>query len=231
MLKKNDFIELEFTGKVKDGEIFDTNVKDKAKELNLELDAKPFILCIGQNMILPPLDKDLEGKEIGKHYSIEIKAKEACGLRDKNLVKTIPLRVFLEQKINPYPGLVLNMDGMIVRIAAVSGGRVIADFNNPLAGKDVVYDFKILKKIETLDEKIKAIMSFLLRKEFEFKVEGNKLTIEASEPEQKYISLFKDKFKEMLDLDLDFKLHEHKKEKEEKAEKKEEKKASKDEKA
>jgi len=33
-LKKGDFIEIEFTGKLKDGEIFDSNIKEDLKKLH-----------------------------------------------------------------------------------------------------------------------------------------------------------------------------------------------------
>jgi FKBP-type peptidyl-prolyl cis-trans isomerase 2 len=157
----------------------------------------------------------LIGKKPGESFSLDLKPKEAFGERDRKLLRTIPIKVFLEQKINPYPGLVLNMDGMIVRIAAVSGGRVTADFNNPLAGKELVYELHIKKKIESLEEKAKALINFFLRKDFKFEIKDNKLIIEAIEPEQKYISIFKDKFEEILNLDMDFKLPEKKEKQEE----------------
>ena len=33
MINKNDFVELEYMGRVKDGEIFDTNIKEEAKKI------------------------------------------------------------------------------------------------------------------------------------------------------------------------------------------------------
>ena len=36
-LQKKDFIEIEFTGKVKDGEVFDSNIKEDLKKLNPDL--------------------------------------------------------------------------------------------------------------------------------------------------------------------------------------------------
>ena len=56
-LKQNDFIEIEFTGKVRDGDIFDTNIKEDAKKINLDIKTRPLIICIGQNMILPAIDE------------------------------------------------------------------------------------------------------------------------------------------------------------------------------
>ena len=142
---KGQFVEIDFTGFVKQtGEIFDTTVKENAKKANLPSERlKPLVICVGEGMVLNSFDKSLEQKELGKEYSIDLKPKEAFGERDPKLVKIVPLNFFHKKGINPYPGLSLNMDGIIVRISAVSGGRVITDFNNPLSGKEITYKFKI----------------------------------------------------------------------------------------
>lgn len=146
--KKGDKIELKFTGRIKDGEIFDTNIPEQAKKIGLEINVKPFIITIGSDQVISGLDKALEDKEVGKKYEIELTSNQAFGPRRPELVKTVPKRVFTEQEINPQPGMAFNMDGMLVRIISVSGGRILADFNNPLAGKDIVYEFTIIRKIK-----------------------------------------------------------------------------------
>ena len=69
-VKKNDFVELEFTGKIFDtGEVFDTNIKKDAESAGLGTkNIKPFILSIGNKMLPVGFDLDLEGKEIEKEY-------------------------------------------------------------------------------------------------------------------------------------------------------------------
>ena len=86
--KKDDFIELEFTAKFEDGIIFDTNIPEQAKKLNIK-DVKPLALSIGHDMIIKGLDKELEEKEIGKKYSVKIQPEDAFGLRNKELIKMI----------------------------------------------------------------------------------------------------------------------------------------------
>ena len=65
-LKKNDFIEIEFTAKTKDGEIFDSNVKSDLKKANLNTEAKPAIFALGEGMFLKGADDFLLGKEIAR---------------------------------------------------------------------------------------------------------------------------------------------------------------------
>lgn len=201
-LMMNDFIELEYTGKVKNNGIFDTNIEEEAKKINLDIKTNPLIMCLGQNMILPAIDKFLINKNVGK-YTLELKPEEAFGLRNKELIKTMPLSVFNKQDIIPRAGMMFSFDSMLGKITAVSGGRVIVDFNNPLAGKDVIYELKIKRKIEEEKEKVKALMLFFFRKEFDFSIENKKLIIKAEKNTSKFLSLFKEKFKEILNLELE----------------------------
>ena len=84
-LKEKDFIEIEFTGRIKDGAIFDSNIKKDIEEADLKLEAKPFAFSLGQGMFLKGVDKFLMGKDIGKH-KIELKPEEAFGIRDRKSV-------------------------------------------------------------------------------------------------------------------------------------------------
>lgn len=205
-LQKKDFIEIEFTGKLKEGGVFDSNIKEDLEKINpnLKETPEPFVLCLGEGMFLKGVEDFLIGKEIGK-YEIELSPENAFGQRNTQLVQRIPIRVFREQRLNPIPGFAFNFDGRIGKVLASSGGRVIVDFNNPIAGKDVVYTVKVLRKVDDLNEKAHALIHFLFRGHFDFEIKDKKIILEANEQLRQFLSLFKDKFKDMLDLELDFK--------------------------
>ena len=180
LAKKNDFIELEFTGKIKEtGEVFDAAGPKIGKD--------PLKLCIGHEMILQSLDKELEEKEVGKEYHFELAPEKAFGKRDNSLIKTIPISVFHEHDIEPNAGIFYNIDGLLVKIISVSSGRVITDFNNPLSGKNLVYDFKILKIIDNEDEKIKILVNAYLGLD-----DKSYDLIQKEKPSERYLALKKD---------------------------------------
>jgi FKBP-type peptidyl-prolyl cis-trans isomerase 2 len=203
MLQKNDFVELEFIGRVKNGDIFDTNIKEEAKKINLELETRPLIICLGQNMILPAIDEFLTGKEIGK-YILELEPEKAFGLRNRNLIKTMPVKIFLEKQVYPQPGMMFEFDNVIGKISAVSGGRVIVDFNHPLANKTVIYELNVKSVITDDNEKVSSLMQFFFRRKFDFKIESSKLIVISEAKLKPLFELFKDKFKEILNLELKF---------------------------
>jgi len=164
-VKKGDFVEIDFVGRIKNGPIFDLTREDVAKKNNLykeSINYKPLIICIGARNVIPGLDDELIGKELGKEYTIEINCEGAFGKKDQRLIKIVNINLFRKNKIEPVPGLQVNVDNLIGIIRSVAGGRVIVDFNNPLAGRVLVYEIKINKKIKDIVEKIKSCIQFNL---------------------------------------------------------------------
>ena len=122
VLNKKDFIEIEFTGMVKNGEIFDSTIKEDLEKLHYghdhPIESKPFVFCLGEHMFLDSLDSFLIGKDIGK-YEIELNPEQAFGKRDSALVQMIPIKFFKEHNMNPVPGAMFNFDGKIGKALTV----------------------------------------------------------------------------------------------------------------
>lgn len=222
MISKKDFIEIEFTARIKDGNVFDTNIKSDAEKAGLKIDAKPFVLAIGYDMIIKGLDEDFEGKEIDKKYTIEITPEKAFGKRNPQLIKMSSVNAFKEQKINPERGMQLSLDGKIVTILSASGGRVLIDYNNPLAGKTVVYEYKINRKVTEQKEKINALQEFFFRKKFPFTIKEKTITFQCPKGADQFIKFFEKQFKDILELDVMAEVVEEKKIEEKKSEEKKE---------
>lgn len=170
-IQKKDFIEIEFTGTV-GGNVFDTTNPEEAEQMGVDPKGiKPMIVSVGSEMILKGLDEDLEGKEIGKFYKIHLIPDKAFGPRDPKLVRTVSMKSFKDKNIDPHPGMVIQqMDNSLARIISVSGGRVMIDSNNPLAGKEVDYKYKVTKKITDDREKVNALQDFFFKQRFEFEI-------------------------------------------------------------
>ncbi len=204
-IQKKDFIEIEFTARVKDGEIFDSNIKEDLKKINSNLEAKPLKFCLGEGMFLKGIDDFLIGKESNKEYVIELSPEEAFGKRNPKFVQMMPMKIFIHQKINPIPGAMFNFDGRIAKVLTASGGRVMVDFNNPIAGKNVIYNIKVSRKIDDLNEKIKALNEFLFKQDFKFEVKDKKIIMDVEKSLVNFVEIFKDKFKDIFGLELEVK--------------------------
>jgi FKBP-type peptidyl-prolyl cis-trans isomerase 2 len=166
MIKKNDFIEIEFTGIIKESnQVFDTTSEEVAKKEkmhNPEAKYNPIIICVGQGQLVKGLDEQLEGKEL-KEYEIEIEPEKAFGRKNPKLLKILSTSSFKKQNLTPYPGLQVNIDGFMGIIRTVTGGRTIVDFNHPLSGRTLIYKIKINKLVTDKKSQIDSLISTIIR--------------------------------------------------------------------
>ncbi|MCD4759579.1 peptidylprolyl isomerase [archaeon] len=205
-IKKGDFVELEYTGKLKVGDkIFDSTDEEIAKENNLHnknMEYGPVTICIGEYNVIKGLDHKLEGREIGKEYEVDIEPEEGFGKKDPKLLRTVSRALFQKQNMNPYPGLQINADGMVGTVRSVNGGRIILDFNHPLAGRVLIYTVKVKSLVKDTEKQVKNLIKFgLFLNESNFKmeiVENNlKITTKIKIPEP-FEKRFKEKVKELV---------------------------------
>ena len=163
-VKKGDFIEVEYSGRA-GGSVFDTTHASVAKDAGLQhsnFSFMPQVICLGEKHMLPGLEAELVGKEIEKTYTIALPPERAFGKKNPKLLRMVPTSAFTKEKIIPVPGLTVNIDGMGGIIRTVTGGRVIVDFNHPLAGKEVVYDIRINRIVDDEKLKVESLMKALL---------------------------------------------------------------------
>ncbi len=191
-MKKGDFIKINYTGKLESGEIFDITDESIAKKEGVfdeKMKYGPVPVIVGANFLVPGLDKAIEKMSVGDKEDIEVTPEEGFGQRDPKLVKTVNKNVFRDSSVNPQAGMIVNFSGTKGRIQSIAGGRVRVDFNNPLAGKKIIYHIEILEKIEGIENKINSLLEF-------FGVHGAALKIEDSEAD--ITSKLPDRMKEML---------------------------------
>ena len=168
-IKQHDFIELDYTGKLDDGTVFDTTNPEIAKtttSYNKNAEYKSMTICVGQQHVVPGLDAALVNKEVGKQYTIKLPPEQAFGKKDAKKIRLVPATTFYKQRIMPQPGLEVNIDGTLARILRVSGGRILVDFNHPVAGREVTYDITIKRKVTDKKEQVQSYLGLALPKEF-----------------------------------------------------------------
>lgn len=155
-IKKKDFVQVEYVGKV-DGKIFDLTDEALAKKEGIykeEMLYGPITVVVGAGHLIKGLDKSLEGKNVGDSYDIEIQPGDGFGSKNPKLLKIVPQSAFKDQKIKPQVGMQLNIDGIIGAIVSVSSGRIVIDFNHPLSGKILNYHMKVKKIITEKKEQV-----------------------------------------------------------------------------
>ena len=170
-IQKHDFITLEYTGTLVDGRVFDTTSKEIAESKHLNAKDKtfgPVTICVGEQQVIPGFDEELIGRKIGEKYSITVPMLKAFGKKDVKKVQLVPLATFKEHKLNPHPGLQVDFDGKIGTVMRISGGRVMVNFNHPLSGRDLLYEFIIKGKITDSKDKISSFIANILQMDKRF---------------------------------------------------------------
>lgn len=143
--KAGDTASIHYTGKFDDGQTFDSS---EGRE--------PLQFTVGAGEIIPGLDKEIEGMEVGEKKTVKIAAEDAYGQHDPARLRAFP-RSDIPENIPLEPGIQLQMqtpDGqmMIVTVAEVTDDEVILDANHPLAGKDLTFEVELVAVDEVKED-------------------------------------------------------------------------------
>jgi peptidylprolyl isomerase len=183
-LEKGNFILIDYTARIKEtGKIFDTTLQEVADKESMKGKEKyePKLIVIGENWIIKAIDDNLAQLEPDKPLTIEVPPEKAFGPRDVNKIRVIPLMDFIKKGIRPKKGIMIQFSGQTAFIRNIESGRVTIDLNHILAGKTLVYEITLKKKLETPQEKLLALITRRIPKIEESKyitsIESNSIVI------------------------------------------------------
>jgi len=178
VVQKGDFIKLSYTGKLENGTVFDTTDANVAKEnaiYNEQASYGPETVVVGKGFVVAGLDEDLIGKDVGEKGTVTIAPEKGFGLRRIDQIETIPVKKFKEPV---RPGVRVNVGGRTGTVESIAGGRARVNFNSPLAGETLSYEYTIESQIEDRDEKVAAILRMYTGKDMEHKIEDGRVIVE-----------------------------------------------------
>ncbi|WP_166384700.1 peptidylprolyl isomerase [Polaribacter sp. 11A2H] len=141
-VKANNTVKVHYTGKLADGQVFDTS---EGKE--------PIEFVLGQGRLIPGFEQGLIDMKLNEKKTISIAKEEAYGEVNEQLIQEIE-RANLPQDMEPKVGMGLvskspegqEMNLMIIEVKEES---VVIDGNHPLAGRDLVFDLEVVEIKET----------------------------------------------------------------------------------
>lgn len=161
-IETGTLVYVNYIAKVKDtNEVIEVTVEDEAKKLGVHDPSRkyePKLIAVGEGWVLKGLDEALASANIGDKISVEIPPEKGFGQRDPTKVKMIPLRKFGEKASEVRVGDEVEVENKIGIVRFVGSGRAQIDFNHRLAGKTLIYDVDIMRKVETDKDKIIALV-------------------------------------------------------------------------
>lgn len=184
-MEKKRIIQVDFTGRdLSNGKVFDTTTQEIAEREGFYTENKkfaPMTVILGKGEMHKALEEEIDKMVVGEQKKIVLEPEKAFGERKPENIAVLPLKNFLDNKMNPFPGMVFEANGLRGKVQSVSGGRVRVDFNHPLAGKTLEYEIKLVKEISDKKEAIAALFEKFLpvgeEKDRKFELKNEELTI------------------------------------------------------
>lgn len=135
MIEKGNIVNVHYTGKFADGNVFDSS--EGGETLQFEL---------GAGQLIPGFEAAVLGKEVGEKLTAVISPEDGYGLVNEEYIVKVP--------IDKMPGDVevgqtLEASGedgqsLQVTVVEINEDHVVIDGNHPLAGKDLIFDIEIV---------------------------------------------------------------------------------------
>lgn len=130
-------VTIHYKGTLEDGTEFDSSYNRE----------EPMIVEVGSGQLIEGFENALGGMEVGESKTVMLSAEDAYGPRDEDANVTLGKDVF--------PGDFEFTDGMSVPLSGPEGTfmatlsditdkTVSADFNHPMAGKDLTFEIEVL---------------------------------------------------------------------------------------
>ncbi|OVE86209.1 FKBP-type peptidyl-prolyl cis-trans isomerase [Natronolimnobius baerhuensis] len=186
-LQNGDFVELEYTAYTSDGDqLVDTTDPDVAEEEGVDdqgQEFKPRTIVLGEGHIFEDVEEAITGSEAGDEGTVTVAAEDAFGEYDADNVQTVSAEKIDED--DRYPGANIQIDGEQGYISTIIGGRARVDFNHPLAGEDVEYEYEILGEVDDREQKAAGLFEMFLGMEPDLWIETDEVEEEVPvEPDE-----------------------------------------------
>ncbi len=138
VVKNGDVVKVHYTGKLINGEQFDSSVG-----------REPLEFTVGAGQMIKGFDDAMPGMNLGEKKTINIAAEDGYGHRSEEAIIEFPKEnVPAEMKLEPGMPLTLsNQAGQPVQVIVmeVKDDIIILDANHFLAGQELVFDIELVE--------------------------------------------------------------------------------------
>jgi len=176
-LQDGDFIELAYTARtVESGDLVDTTDEEIAEEEGVDTEEQEFAprtIVLGEGHLFEAVEADILGSEVGDEGSVTVPAVDAFGEYNEEEVRTVSADKIPED--DRYPGAHVDVDGQHGHVETIIGGRARVDFNHPLAGEDVEYEYEILDTIDDRVEQAQGLLATYFDVELDMEIETDEV--------------------------------------------------------
>lgn len=136
--QQGDTVAVHYTGKLDDGEIFDSS-----------RERDPLEFQVGSGQVIPGFDRAVEGLEVGESREVRLEPDEGYGEPREDLVVDVDRDQFPDDA-DPDVGQQVQVQvapgqNRIATITAIEDESITLDLNHPLAGKALTFDVELVE--------------------------------------------------------------------------------------
>jgi peptidylprolyl isomerase len=191
-LEKGSLILLDYTAKIKDtGNVIETTIEEDAKKSGTHDPShryEPKLISVGDGWVLKGLDEALLTANEGNKMDVEVSPDKGFGERDPSKIRMIPQRKLGDKADEVSVGDEIEIEKRKGIVRHVGSGRVQLDFNHRFAGRVILYNINVVKKIQTEDDKVKSLTRrWIPLKEDKIKFEMEVPILELVLPEETFL--------------------------------------------
>ena len=173
-LADGDFVRVAYTIRTADdGRVIDTTDEAIAEEAEIDTEEhefEPRVIALGAGHVFPAVDEAFVGAEVGDEGVVDVPADDAFGAYDPDEVETVKADKIPED--SRYPGAQVQIDNQQGHLETIIGGRARVDFNHPLAGEDLEYEYEILEAIDDREQQAAGMLGMYLQEAPEVRIES-----------------------------------------------------------
>ena len=165
--------------------LIETTREETAKENDLHKEGQKYIpmtIVVGAGQLIEGFEESLLDAKANKDIELEIPPEKAYGERKSEDVETYGMEKMMRFVRDPESiaiGSSVEINGRTGILKYIAAGRARVDYNHPLAGQTLKYNYKIVEVIKGKNDKANAILeSQTGHKGFGVKFKGNDLTVE-----------------------------------------------------
>ena len=147
-IQKNALIKMHYTVSTKSGDTIASSIG-----------TEPIVFIFGLGMLIPGLEKQLDGKEVGFKALLNVTAENAYGTRNEEAMHTLPKSGFrAENGEELIVGMEVELQSengpILAFVSEIKEKDVVLDLNHPLAGYDLIFDVEVLEVRKATKEEL-----------------------------------------------------------------------------
>ena len=144
--ENGDTVSVNYVGKLANGQLFDTSIKEEAQKAGFPLRPSyaPLSFKVGAGQMIPGFDAAVVGMKIGEEKTATLPPDQAYGAKRDDAVISVPLDKIGNSSSIKVGSLLYAQSGATGKVIEIKNGTARIDFNHELAGETLVFTIRMV---------------------------------------------------------------------------------------